>query len=117
MRASRPVILTVLFLAAGLALTFVYSIKTTSMTMGYPFSGSDLQLAIAASEPAPPGGLALTAISLRLLVWAFIWAAIGEVGLMNSARNMLKRKKRTQRQERMNRAVLKQLQKRLDDLA
>jgi len=86
MNVNRPIIPAVLLLAAGLGLIFAYGIGTTSLNMGYPISGSTLQIAITTTGPAAMGGFALTALGLLLLVWAFVWAVFCEIGLVGSGR-------------------------------
>jgi len=92
MSVSRPIIPAVLLLAAGLGLIFAYGIGTTNLNMGYPISGSTLQIAITTTGPAAMGGFALTALGLLLLVWAFVGAVFSEIGLVGSSRTVESRR-------------------------
>src|ERR1017187_5223539 len=80
MKANRSLIAAVLFLTAGLGMIFAYCVGATSMNVGYPVAVSNVQIAITTSGPAAMGGAALTVIGLLLLIWAFLWAIIGEIG-------------------------------------
>ena len=81
MRANRPLILAVLFLAAGLGLIFAYCQGNTSMSLAFPFSASILQMAVTTAGPAAVGGVFLTAFGLLLLIWAFLMAIVGEMAM------------------------------------
>jgi hypothetical protein len=100
MKANRSLIAAVFLLAAGLGLIFGYCTGNTSMNVGYPVSGSILQVAVTTAGPAALGGVALTMIGVLLLAWAFLWAIIGEIGLINPAWYVPKRKEREVVEER-----------------
>jgi hypothetical protein len=99
MKSNRSLIAAVLLLAAGLGLIFFYCNGTTSMNVGYPFSGSALHIAITTLGPAAVGGVALTALGLLLLIWAFVWAIV-EVGTAKAAWSVPRRADRLRWEER-----------------
>lgn len=76
MRADRPLVGAVLFLAAGLTLILAYCHGTTGFNAAYPFGGSILHLELTTTGPAVLGGIACTAIGCLLLVWAFLAALV-----------------------------------------
>jgi len=76
MRADRPLVGAVLFLAAGLALILAYCHGTTGFNAAYPFAGSILHLELTTTGPAVLGGVACVAIGCLLLVWAFLAAIV-----------------------------------------
>jgi hypothetical protein len=82
MRSDRPLIIAVLFLAAGLTLILSYGNGTAGFNAAYPVAGASLQLAITTIGPAAVGGVLLTAIGLVLLVWALICAFIGQIQMI-----------------------------------
>lgn len=85
MKPDRPLIFSVLCLAAGLFLVFGYCHGNTSFAAAYPFSGTNLRVEFAESGPGVLGGIALTAIGLLLLAWSFLAAIVSQVGsLMES---------------------------------
>lgn len=100
MRADRPLIGAVLFLGVGLALIFGYCTGTTGMNIGFPVSGSSLQVAFTTYGPAVPGGLALIAIGLLLLVVALLAAVVGEIAGIGPVWHT---SRRTEREQRLNR--------------
>jgi hypothetical protein len=77
MRSDGPLILAVLFLAAGLGVIFSYGVGTAGFNAAYPLAGANLQLSIATAGPAAVGGLALTALGLLIMAWALICALVG----------------------------------------
>ncbi|MGH9344092.1 MAG: hypothetical protein ACRD19_10060 [Terriglobia bacterium] len=82
MRADRPLIGAVLCLAAGLGLIFGYCQGTTGFSAAYPFSQSQLHVAFTTIGPGVLGGLALIAIGVLLLIWAFLSALVCQIGLL-----------------------------------
>ena len=76
MRADRPLVGAVLFLAAGLALILAYCHGTTGFNAAYPFSGSMLHVELTTIGPAVLGGVACLAVGCVLLVWAFLAALV-----------------------------------------
>jgi hypothetical protein len=103
MRADRPLIGAVLFLALGLGLIFGYCNGTTGMSVGFPFSGSSLQVAFTTYGPAVPGGLALVAIGLLLLLVALLAAIVGEIGRVGEVGPVWRSSRRAEREARLNR--------------
>jgi hypothetical protein len=112
MKSDGPLILAVLFLAAGLTVIFAYGTGNSAFNAAYPLSGANLQLSIATAGPAAVGGLALTAFGLLILAWALVCAF---VGLFQPAVVYRDRPDRIERQEqkRLEREELLQ-QKRLE---
>ena len=105
MKSNRSLIAAVILLAAGLGLIFAYCNGTTSMSVGYPFAGSVLHIAITTVGPAAVGGVGLTVLGLLLLIWAFIWAII-EIGTTKTAWGIPSRAERLKwedREERIDR--------------
>ncbi len=80
MKSDRPLLGSILLLAAGLALIFSYCNGTTSFNAAYPFSGSTLHIDLMTNGPAAVGGVVLTAIGLLMLLWAVLAAIVGQVG-------------------------------------
>jgi hypothetical protein len=70
------------------------------MNIGFPFSGSSLQIAFTTYGPAVPGGLALVAIGLLLLIVAILAAIVGEISGIGP---VLHTSGRTEREQRLNR--------------
>lgn len=85
MRSDRPLIASVLLLAAGLGLTFGYCDGNVGLNAGYPLAGSSFKLCVATYGPAAIGGPVLTLMGLLLLVWALLCAILGQIGLLGSA--------------------------------
>jgi hypothetical protein len=112
MKSDGPLILAVVFLAAGLTVIFAYGTGTSAFNAAYPLSGANLQLSIAAAGPAAVGGLALTGLGLLIMVWALVCAF---VGLFQPAVIYRERPDRLERQEqkRLEREELLQ-QKRIE---
>jgi hypothetical protein len=78
MRSDGPLILAVLFLAAGLTIIFGYGVGTAGFNAAYPFSAANLQMSITTTGPAAIGGMALTLLGVLLLAWALICALVGQ---------------------------------------
>ena len=81
MRPDRPLILSVLLMAAGLGLTIGYCTGNAGISASYPLSGASLRLSLTTFGPAALGGPALTALGLVLLLWACICAIFRQMGL------------------------------------
>lgn len=79
MKSGLPLILSVLFLAAGLGVLIGYCHGSASFNAAYPFSGSMLHIDMSTSGPGVLGGLLCTAIGVLLLLWAFFAALVGIV--------------------------------------
>jgi hypothetical protein len=82
MRPDRPLIASILLLAAGLGLTFVYCHGNVGMAASYPLSGALLKIDLATYGPAALGGPALTVVGLAALLWALICAIFSQLGLL-----------------------------------
>jgi hypothetical protein len=70
------------------------------MNIGFPVSGSSLQVAFTTYGPAVPGGLALIAIGLLLLIVAILAAVVGEIAGIGPVWHT---SRRTEREQRLNR--------------
>lgn len=82
MKSDRPLILSILFLGAGLALIIAYCTGTTSLNAAYPLASSSVHLEVTASGAAALGGLALSAAGVLLLIWAVLAAIVGQISLL-----------------------------------
>ena len=56
MKSDGPLILALLFLAAGLTMIFTYGVRTGSFNAAYPFSAANLQMSVSTVGPAAIGG-------------------------------------------------------------
>ncbi len=84
MKPDRPLLGSILLLAAGLSLIFGYCNGTTSFSAAYPFSGSTLHIDLLTNGPAAVGGVVLTAFGLVLLLWAVLAAIVSQIGQLVS---------------------------------
>jgi hypothetical protein len=84
MRPDRPLLGSILFLAAGLGAIFGYCHGTTSLSELYSVGASTLHIDLITTGPAVLCGLGLTAIGLLLLAWASIAAIAGLIMQMFS---------------------------------
>ena len=82
MKSDRPLIASVLALAAGLSLLLSYCSGSTSLSAAYPLSSSTIHMDITTTGPAALGGIALCAVGLLLLVWALLAAIVGQLSLL-----------------------------------
>ena len=82
MRADRPLIASVVFLATGLSLILGYCTGASSLNAAYPLSASALHIDITTTGPGALGGIALTCIGILLLVWALLAALVSQIGLL-----------------------------------
>lgn len=82
MKSDRPLILSILCLAAGITLIILYCTGTTSMSAAYPLANSSFHMEITASGAAALGGIALSAVGILLMVWAFLAALVGQISLL-----------------------------------
>jgi signal transduction histidine kinase len=112
MKSDGPLILAVLFLASGLTIIFSYGIGTAGFNAAYPFSAANLQLSIATTGPAAISGLALTALGVLLLIWAFICAIVGEFKSIGADKYSPERveRKRLEQEEKLARTERKRLE-------
>jgi hypothetical protein len=85
MKSDRPLIASVLSLAAGLSLILSYCTGSTNLSAAYPLSTSTLHFDITTTGPAALGGIALCAVGLLLLVWALLAAIVGQLSLLAGA--------------------------------
>jgi len=76
MRSEGPLILAVIFLAAGLGVLIGYCHGNTGFSASYPFTGSILHLEMTTTGAGVLGGLTATAIGILLLIWAFFAAIV-----------------------------------------
>jgi hypothetical protein len=111
MKSDGPLILAVLFLAAGLTIIFAYGAGTSGFNAAYPFAAANLNMSIATTGPAAIGGLALTALGLLLMVWALLCAIVGQFRIAGYDRNRPDRleRKRLEREEKLEGAERKRL--------
>lgn len=109
MKSDGPLILAVLFLAAGFSLIFAYGVGTAGFNAAYPFAGANLQLSIATTGPAAIGGLGLTALGVLLLIWALLCAIVAQFRVIGSDRSRPERK-RLEQQERLEKSERKRLE-------
>jgi hypothetical protein len=82
LRSDRPLILSVLLLAAGIGIIFEYGNGTGSFNASFPMAGASVQAAITTYGPAAMGGLALTALGVLLLAWSFLAAIVGQIQVL-----------------------------------
>jgi hypothetical protein len=82
MKADRPLIASVVFLATGLSLIFGYCTGATSFNAAYPIASSALHVDITTIGPAAVGGIALVGVGLLLLTWALLGAIVSQIGLL-----------------------------------
>jgi hypothetical protein len=108
MKSDGPLILAVLFLAAGLCLIFGYGVSTAGLNAAYPVSAANLQMSIAVTGPAAIGGMALTALGVLLMAWALICAVVGQFQVFGTDRG------RANRLERMEQKRLAREEKLMD---
>jgi hypothetical protein len=78
LKPDRFVIGSVLFLSWGLWLIFGYCNGTAGMNLASPLSGASLNICITTNGPGAPGGIALTAVGVLLLIWALVWSIVGQ---------------------------------------
>jgi len=77
MKSDGPLILAVLFLAAGLTTIFGYGVGTGAFNAAFPFSAANLQMSVTTAGPAAVGGMALLAVGVLMMLWAVVAAIIG----------------------------------------
>lgn len=93
MRSDRPLMISVLLLAAGLGTMFGYGDGTAGFSAAYPAAGANLHLAITTTGPAAMGGFAMTLVGLVVLIWALVCAIVGQIQLIGSAERLPERAK------------------------
>lgn len=82
MKADRPLIASVVFLATGLSLIFGYCTGATTFNAAFPIDASTLHLDITTFGPAALGGMTLFIAGLVLLLWALLAAVVQQVSLL-----------------------------------
>jgi len=87
MKPDRPLIASILFLAAGLCMTFLYCQGTAGLSAGFPVSSSTIHFSVTTNGPAALGGILLTAVGLLLLIWATLVAIFGQLAEIAGASN------------------------------
>jgi len=78
LKPDRFVIASVLFLSWGLWLILGYCKGTAGISLGTPLSASSLNVSITSNGAGAPGGLALIALGVLLLIWALLWSIVGQ---------------------------------------
>ena len=86
MKPDRPLILSVILLAAGLGIVFGYCHGTVGLNVAIPVSGASFILCTTTTGPGALGGFALTVLGVLLLIWALICSIIGEIRLLGPSR-------------------------------
>ena len=76
MRADRPVLISAVFLAAGLSVLFCYGTAGSGLSAALPISNSGFHLTLATGGGVAIGGVILTIIGLLCFIWA-IFASLG----------------------------------------
>jgi hypothetical protein len=79
MKPDRPLIASILSLAAGLWLTFFYCQGSAGLSAGFPISSSIIHFTATTSGPAALGGIVLTGIGVALLIWSALIAFVGQI--------------------------------------
>jgi signal transduction histidine kinase len=112
MKSDGPLILAVLFLAAGLTIIFTYGHGTAGFNAAYPFAAANLNMSISTAGPAAIGGLALTALGALIMVGALLCAVVGQFRVVSYDRNQPDRleRKRLEQEEMLERAERKRMQ-------
>lgn len=76
MRADRPILVSAVFLAAGLSILFCYGHSGSGLNAALPMSNSGFHLSLATAGGAAIGGVILTVIGVLCFIWAIL-AALG----------------------------------------
>jgi uncharacterized membrane protein YphA (DoxX/SURF4 family) len=108
MKSDGPLILAVLFLAAGLTTIFGYGVGTGSFNAAYPFSAANLQMSVTTAGPAAVGGMVLLALGVLVMIWALAAAIVGLFVGFGTDRG------RTARLERQEQKRIEREEKRLE---
>jgi hypothetical protein len=87
MKPDRPLIVSVILLAAGLGIIFGYCHGTVGLNVAVPVSGASFILCTTTTGPGALGGFALTVLGVLLLIWALICAIIGQIRPIDSIRS------------------------------
>lgn len=86
MKPDRPLILSVILLAAGLGIIFGYCHGTVGLNVAIPVSGASFILCTTTTGPGAMSGFALTVLGVFLLIWALVCAVIGQIRPVVSSR-------------------------------
>lgn len=78
MHSDRPLIGSVVSLAAGLGLLFGYCHGNVGLSAASPVANSSFQVSTTTTGLPALGGFALTLIGILLLLWAFVAAVIAQ---------------------------------------
>ena len=76
MRADRPVLISAVFLAAGLSVLFCYGSSGSGLSAALPISNSGFHLTLVTGGGAAIGGVILTVLGVLCFIWA-IFASLG----------------------------------------
>lgn len=82
MKPDRPLIVSVLLLAAGLWLIFGYAQGTAGLSAAMPIANSTLHINANTTGPTALGGIALLGIGVVLLVWSLLAAIVSQLMLL-----------------------------------
>ena len=82
MKPDRPIILSILFLAGGLALIFGYAKGIAGLSAAYPISNSTLHIDVNTGGLAALGGISLLGIGVLLLLWSLLAAIVSQLMLL-----------------------------------
>ncbi len=74
MRAERSLLVSAVFLAAGITTLFYYGTASSGISAAIPWSNSHFHLNLIVNGPAAIGGVVLTAIGVLFLIWAILGA-------------------------------------------
>jgi hypothetical protein len=112
MKSDGPLILALVCVACGLTIIFYYGVGTAGFNAAYPFAAANVHMSINTDGPGAVGGLALTALGVLLLVWAFLCALVGQFSPRGSNKYSPDRveRKRLEQEEKLARAERKRLE-------
>jgi len=82
MKPDRPLILSILFLAAGLWLVFGYAHGIAGLSAAWPVANSTIHVDVNTSGLGALSGIALLGIGLLLLVWSLLAAIVSQLMLL-----------------------------------
>jgi hypothetical protein len=102
MKSDGPLILAILFLAAGLTIIFAYGNGTAGFNAAYPFAAANLNMSITTAGPAAIGGMAMVAVGLLLMAWALLAAIVSQFMVFGTERGRASRSERLE-QKRLDR--------------
>jgi len=82
MKPDRPLILSILFLAAGLWLVFGYAHGIAGVSAAWPVANSTLHIDVNTSGLGALSGIVLLGIGVLLLVWSLLAAIVSQLMLL-----------------------------------